>query len=78
MGKVCQTTYQVPESIEDIVRILNESYHGSIELGYEAETIWIYTGDQLIFKADTIAEATALLQGILIAVEYWKPYNTTP
>ena len=39
--------------------------------GDPSDFIWVATGDQNMFQADTVAEATAFLQGILIAVENW-------
>lgn len=39
--------------------------------GEPSDFLWVFTGDQNMFQADTVAEATAFLQGILIAVENW-------
>jgi len=39
--------------------------------GQSTEYIWVSTGDQIMFKADTVLEATAFLQGILCAVIGW-------
>lgn len=90
MGDVCQTTFRVPEDIEQIISLLNGQYKGCVsvvdsegcvlgdyacDLDVQFEPtnyVWVYTGDQLMFKADTVSEARAFLQGILIAVKYWN------
>lgn len=53
-------------------RIIGEWPYRLPKQGEPSKFLWVSTGDQCMFKANTVSEATAFLQGILIAVEHWK------